>query len=135
MGRAAGRRGWYSPEGLRTSPRISADYARTGPSESLFSNCSRLPSGLFFHSTHIAVVQFRGHLRPYAPGNADQDHRQSESDDLLGRAADWHNQKLTPNPDALFFMAFFNTKDVGPSVIDVPPAGADGSLNANTVDV
>ena len=32
-------------------------------------------------------------------------------------------------------MAFFNTKDVGPIVIDVPPAGADGSLNANIVNV
>ena len=32
-------------------------------------------------------------------------------------------------------MAFFNTKDVGPIVIDIPPAGADGSLNANIVNV
>lgn len=52
-----------------------------------------------------------------------------------GGPLDWHNQTLTPNPDTLYFTAFFNTKDVGPIVIDVPPAGADGSLNANTVDV
>jgi hypothetical protein len=32
-------------------------------------------------------------------------------------------------------MAFFDTKDVGPIVIDVPPAGLDGSLNANIVNV
>ena len=31
-----------------------------------------------------------------------------------GRPLDWHNQTLTPNPDTLYFMAFFNTKDVGP---------------------
>jgi hypothetical protein len=32
-------------------------------------------------------------------------------------------------------MAFFNTKDVGPMVIDVPPGDADGSLNGNIVTV
>src|SRR5215470_1274159 len=52
-----------------------------------------------------------------------------------GRPLDWHNQTLTPNPDTIYFMAFLNTKDVGPIVIDVPPAGADGSLNANVVNV
>ena len=52
-----------------------------------------------------------------------------------GRPLDWHNQTLTPNPDTLYFMAFFNTKDVGPIVIDVPPADDDGSLNANIVNV
>ena len=34
-----------------------------------------------------------------------------------GRPLDWHNQTLTPNPDTLYFMAFYNTKDVGPIVI------------------
>jgi hypothetical protein len=52
-----------------------------------------------------------------------------------GRPLDWRNQTLTPNPDPLYLMAFLNTKDVGPIVIDVPPAGADGSLNANIVNV
>jgi hypothetical protein len=45
------------------------------------------------------------------------------------RPVDWHNQTLTPNPDALYFMIFFNTKG-GPLVIDVPPAD-DGSFAAN----
>src|SRR5262247_2171676 len=44
-----------------------------------------------------------------------------------GRPLDWHNQTLTPNPDSIYFMVFFDTKEVGPLVIDVPPAGADGS--------
>jgi len=52
-----------------------------------------------------------------------------------GRPLDWRNQTLTPNPDTLYFMAFFNTKDVGPIVIDIPAAGADGSLNANIVNI
>ncbi|MBZ6076114.1 DUF1254 domain-containing protein [Microvirga puerhi] len=52
-----------------------------------------------------------------------------------GRPLDWHNQTLTPNPDTLYFMAFLNTTDAGPIVIDVPPAGADGSLNANIVNI
>ena len=52
-----------------------------------------------------------------------------------GRPLDWRNQTLTPNPDTLYFMVFFNTKDVGPIVIDVPPADDNGSLNANIVNV
>jgi hypothetical protein len=50
------------------------------------------------------------------------------------RPLDWHNQTLTPNPDAIYFMAFFNTKE-GPIVVEVPPADRDNSLNANFVDV
>jgi len=38
-----------------------------------------------------------------------------------GRPLDWRNQTLTPNPDTLYLMAFLNTKDMGPIVIDVPP--------------
>src|SRR4051794_1492370 len=34
---------------------------------------------------------------------------------------DWHNQTLTPNPDVVYLMPFFNTKDVGPLVLEVPP--------------
>jgi hypothetical protein len=52
-----------------------------------------------------------------------------------GRPLDSRNQTLTPNPDAIYFMAFFNTKDVGPVVIDVPPGDANGSLNGNIVTV
>jgi hypothetical protein len=52
-----------------------------------------------------------------------------------GRPLDWHNQTLTPNPDAIYLMAFFNTKDAGPIVVDIPAAGDDGSLNANICDV
>ena len=51
-----------------------------------------------------------------------------------GRPLDWHNQTLTPNPDAIYFMAFFNTKD-GPIVLDLPPGNDDGSFNANIVNV
>ena len=47
---------------------------------------------------------------------------------------DWHNQTLTPNPDAIYFMAFFNTRE-GPIVVEVPPADGGSSLNANFVDV
>jgi hypothetical protein len=43
------------------------------------------------------------------------------------RPVDWKNQTLTPNPDSIYLMTFFNTKDVGPLVIEVPPA-EDGSF-------
>ena len=49
-----------------------------------------------------------------------------------GRPLDWHNQSLTPNPDALYFMVFFDTRG-GPIVLDLPAANADGSFNANIV--
>ena len=37
-----------------------------------------------------------------------------------GHLFDWHNLTFTPNPEAIYFMAFFNTKDVGPIVFDTP---------------
>jgi hypothetical protein len=51
-----------------------------------------------------------------------------------GRPLDWHNQTLTPNPDALYFMVFFSTKD-GPVVLDLPPGDTNGSFNGNIVTV
>jgi hypothetical protein len=50
-----------------------------------------------------------------------------------GRPLDWRNQTLTPNPDTLYFMGFYDTKAAGPMVIEVPPADNDGSLNGNFV--
>jgi hypothetical protein len=41
---------------------------------------------------------------------------------------DWKNQTLTPNPDVIYLMPFFNTKDVGPMVLEIPPAD-DGVIN------
>jgi hypothetical protein len=52
-----------------------------------------------------------------------------------GRPLDWRNQTLTPNPDTLYLMAFLDTRKLGPIVIDVPPAGADGAINANIVNI
>lgn len=49
-----------------------------------------------------------------------------------GRPLDWMNQTLTPNPDTMYFMTFYDTRE-GPVVIEIPPAGDDGSLNANLV--
>jgi len=45
---------------------------------------------------------------------------------------DWKNQTLTPNPDVIYFMAFFDTKE-GPVVIEIPPAG-DGVINGSIMD-
>src|SRR5262249_18092939 len=38
------------------------------------------------------------------------------------RPADDNNRTLTPNPDCIYFLVFYNTKDVGPLVIELPPA-------------
>jgi hypothetical protein len=45
---------------------------------------------------------------------------------------DWRNQTLTPNPDVIYLMAFYNTKD-GPVVIEIPPTG-DGVINGSIMD-
>jgi len=50
-----------------------------------------------------------------------------------GRPLDWHNQTLTPNPDTLYFMAFYDTRQDGPLVLEIPPGDAAGSLNCNIV--
>src|ERR1041384_583858 len=47
---------------------------------------------------------------------------------------DWKNQTLTPNPGVIYLMPFFNTKDVGPIVIEIPPAGDEGSITGNICD-
>ena len=49
------------------------------------------------------------------------------------RLFDWKNQTLTPNPDAIYFMAFFNTKDAGPVVLEIPPAD-EGSITGSIDD-
>jgi hypothetical protein len=49
------------------------------------------------------------------------------------RLFDWKNQTLTPNPDSIYLMAFFNTKDVGPIVLEIPPANG-GSITGSIDD-
>lgn len=44
---------------------------------------------------------------------------------------DWKNQYLTPNPDTIYFMPFFDTKDAGPMVLEIPPA--DGGTITGTI--
>ena len=46
---------------------------------------------------------------------------------------DWKNQTLTPNPDVIYLMPFFNTKDVGPVVLDIPPADS-GVFNGSIMN-
>jgi hypothetical protein len=47
------------------------------------------------------------------------------------RPVNWKNQTLTPNPDSIYFMSFWNVKD-GPIVLEVPPAQG-GSIAGNIV--
>jgi hypothetical protein len=46
---------------------------------------------------------------------------------------DWKNQYLTPNPDTIYFMPFFDTKDAGPMVLEIPPADG-GSITGTIMD-
>jgi hypothetical protein len=44
------------------------------------------------------------------------------------RPLTWKNQTLTPNPDTIYLMPFFTTKEAGPMVLEIPPAGEEGSI-------
>ena len=46
----------------------------------------------------------------------------------------WKNQTLTQNPDAIYFMPFFDTKDVGPVVLEIP-ASDEGTIVGSVDDV
>ena len=37
----------------------------------------------------------------------------------------WKNQTLTPNPNTIYVFPFYNTKDAGPMVLEIPPADQD----------
>ena len=50
------------------------------------------------------------------------------------RLPDWKNQTLTPNPDVIYVFPFFDTRDVGPMVMKIPPAGPDGSITGSVDD-
>lgn len=47
------------------------------------------------------------------------------------RLLSWKNQTLTPNPDAIYLMPFYNTEK-GPVVLDIPPA--DGGSITGSID-
>ena len=47
------------------------------------------------------------------------------------RLPSWKNQMLTPNPDIIYLMPFFDTRD-GPVVLEIPPA--DGGSITGSID-
>ncbi|WP_207231701.1 DUF1254 domain-containing protein [Edaphobacter modestus] len=49
------------------------------------------------------------------------------------RLFNWKNQTLTPNPDTLYFMPFYNTRDAGPMVLEIPPADT-GTITGSVDD-
>jgi len=49
------------------------------------------------------------------------------------RLPDWKNQTLTPNPDSIYLIPFINTKDVGPVVLEIPPAD-NGTMVGSVMD-
>jgi hypothetical protein len=46
----------------------------------------------------------------------------------------WKNQSLTPNTSVRYLYVFFNTKDDGPVVLDLPPAANGSSLLGTMAD-
>ena len=49
------------------------------------------------------------------------------------RLLDWKNQTLTPNTDVIYLTPYFDTRDVGPVVLEIPPAD-DGVINGTIMD-
>src|SRR5262245_25288862 len=49
------------------------------------------------------------------------------------RFLSWKNQTLTPNPSTIYLHPFYNTRDVGPMVLEIPPAEG-GSITGSIDD-
>lgn len=49
------------------------------------------------------------------------------------RLPDWKNQTLTPSPDSIYLIPFISTADVGPVVLEIPPAD-EGSITGSVMD-
>ena len=74
-----------------------------------------------------------GQLPPHVPGDGPQGKGGFNQVVYWSRLLDWKNQTLTPNPDVIYLMPFFNTKDVGPVVLEIPPAD-DGLFNGSIMN-
>ncbi len=46
---------------------------------------------------------------------------------------DWKNQTLTPNPNSIYLMPFYDTATAGPIVVEIPPAEG-GSITGTLMD-
>jgi hypothetical protein len=49
------------------------------------------------------------------------------------RPIDWKCQLLTPNTDLIYLLPFFDTREVGPVVVEIPPADG-GLINGSLMD-
>jgi hypothetical protein len=47
--------------------------------------------------------------------------------------ADWKCQLLTPNTDLIYYLPFYDTKEAGPIVVEIPPAEG-GIINGTLMD-
>jgi hypothetical protein len=47
------------------------------------------------------------------------------------RPLTWKNQTLTPNPNTIYVFPIFNTKVVGPMVLEIPPADNEESITGS----
>ena len=50
------------------------------------------------------------------------------------RPINWKDQTLTPNPDTIYLNPYYNTKDVGPIVLEIPPASNEESITGSIDD-
>jgi hypothetical protein len=50
------------------------------------------------------------------------------------RPLTWKNQTLTPNPTTIYVFPFYNSKDVGPMVLEIPPADGENSITGSVDD-
>ena len=60
----------------------------------------------------------------------------AEANDIVywSRPISWLNQTLTPNPNTIYVMPFIDTTDVGPMVLEMPPAEG-GAIVGTIMDV
>ena len=52
---------------------------------------------------------------------------------FMPKLQNWKNQTLTPNADLIYLLAFIDTKEAGPMVLEIPPA-EEGSITGSIMD-
>jgi hypothetical protein len=77
-----------------------------------------------------------GNHRLISPDQHAESVRQHKTEPSLlywSRLLDWKTQTLTPNTDVIYFTPYFDTKEVGPIVLEIPPAD-DGAIVGHIMD-
>ena len=98
---------------------------RLSPADEVGSTHDRTPRCRSGHMGHARRYQLRSHARAGSDLTLKQRARRIRSLSW-SQLPSWKNQTLTPNPDAVYLMPFFQNTRAGPMVLEIPPASDEG---------